>query len=81
MVMITKEQQDRILAAAMRDLDIATEEDRRTVRIALTGNVQSHDLRELTGVFHRMLSNVSAELKVMGFEAKGDGNSPSESKH
>ena len=82
MTMISKEQQDRILTAAMRDLDIASDADRQTVRLAILGATQQpHNLVSLMGVFHTILANVRAELAVIGFEAIDDGGSPSSSRH
>jgi hypothetical protein len=81
MTRINKEQQDRIVSAAIRELDVAGEDDARTVRIALLGAADDpFDLQSLLGVFGRMMKAVRDEVTVMASEARGDGP-PSPSRH
>ena len=80
-VRLTQAQVDRIIDAAIAHLDIATEEDRRTVRIAIMcATKDTFELGSLLEVFERMGQAVANELKIMGFEM-GDQTAQSSAKH
>lgn len=80
-VRITGEQQERIAMAAIRTLDVAGEDDLRTLKLAFIGAAEDpFDLSSLLAVIERMNAAVVAELKVMNFEA-GDQLLPSQAKH
>jgi hypothetical protein len=77
MIWITPQQQDRIVMAAVDTLDVSGEDEARAVCNLIKRSADdANDLPSLLAVFNGMMRALSAELKVMNFEAGDEGPPP-----